>query len=87
MMAMAPELVRTDLLAPGETGPIKELMPRLRAAGVRAVSASGVLGDPTSATREEGDRLLRELVAQLDSELSRFEVNEQGRLVRVAVSR
>ena len=43
--------------------PIEQLLPRLREGGVSAVSANGVLGDPTGATATEGARLLGELVA------------------------
>ena len=40
-------------------------MPELRRAGVRAVSPSGVLGDPREATADEGRRLLAGLVRGL----------------------
>jgi creatinine amidohydrolase/Fe(II)-dependent formamide hydrolase-like protein len=33
--------------------------------GVQPLSASGVLGDPTSASAEEGRRLFEQLAAQL----------------------
>ncbi|HTF60208.1 MAG TPA: hypothetical protein VK713_09920 [Actinomycetes bacterium] len=38
-----------------------ELMPLLRADGVRAASTSGVPGDPTTTTAVEGAALLAEL--------------------------
>ena len=56
-LALDPSRVRPVRQA-GETGPLAELMPALRAGGVRAVSANGVLGDPAGATAEEGARLL-----------------------------
>ena len=40
---------------------LAELMPLLRADGVRAASTSSVLGDPTTATAVEGAALLAEL--------------------------
>ncbi len=40
-------------------------MPALRAGGVRAVSANGVLGDPAGASAAEGARLLDQLAADL----------------------
>ena len=49
----------------GDTRPIGELLPQLRAGGVRAVSASGVLGDPTRASAAAGERLLDGLVDDL----------------------
>ena len=42
-----------------------ELMPLLRADGVRAASTSDVLDDPTIATAVEGAALLAELGAEL----------------------
>ena len=40
---------------------LADLMPLLRADGVRAASTSSVLGDPTTATAVEGAALLAEL--------------------------
>jgi creatinine amidohydrolase/Fe(II)-dependent formamide hydrolase-like protein len=37
-------------------------MPQLRQGGVAAVSEVGVLGDPTTATAEEGERIFAEMV-------------------------
>lgn len=58
MLAIAPETVDLDAAEPGETGTLGELMPRLATEGVRAVSANGVLGDPTGASAAEGRALL-----------------------------
>jgi creatinine amidohydrolase len=44
-------------------------MPELRARGVRAVSPSGVLGDPAGASADEGEILLGQLAASLDRKL------------------
>jgi len=49
-------------LAAGNIEPLPVLLPRLRAGGVRAVSANGVLGDPTGAGAEEGAAMLAALV-------------------------
>jgi creatinine amidohydrolase len=62
MLHLEPGLVRTDRLGAGATQPVGELMSRLRAEGVRAVSPTGVLGDPRGATPQEGARLFGELV-------------------------
>ena len=86
LLVLAPALVRTDLLAPGETAPLPELMPRLRTAGVRAVSASGVLGDPTQASPEEGRRILERMVERIDGELAGLDVDERGRLASAPVA-
>jgi creatinine amidohydrolase len=64
MLALRPDLV-TDARAPGNARPLSDLMPELRRAGVRAVSPSGVLGDPREATADEGRRLLAGLVRAL----------------------
>ena len=40
-------------------------MPQLRTAGVRAVSETGILGDPTGATAEAGRALLGTLATGL----------------------
>jgi creatinine amidohydrolase len=65
MLAIDPDAVRLGLAAPGCTEPIERLLPRLRAEGVRPVSSSGVLGDPTGASAEEGRVLLDGLVTEL----------------------
>jgi mycofactocin system creatininase family protein len=65
MLALAPELVRLDLAAPGDTRPLAQIMPQLRAGGVRAVSSSGVLGDPSGASAAEGERILAALTTAL----------------------
>jgi len=51
--------------APGDTRPIDLLLPTLRREGVAAVSANGVLGDPTGASASEGAALLDTLSAEL----------------------
>jgi creatinine amidohydrolase len=65
MLVLRPERVALGRAAAGNTAPIEELMPALRARGVRPVSANGVLGDPTAATAEEGLRLLDAATAEL----------------------
>jgi creatinine amidohydrolase len=69
MLALAPGDVRADAAAPGETRPIADIMPDLRARGVRAVSPNGVLGDPSGACALEGEQLLGQLVASLNQTL------------------
>jgi creatinine amidohydrolase len=67
MLAIDPDAVRAELAAPGCTEPIEGLLERLRNEGVRPVSSSGVLGDPTGASAEEGRVLLDRLVTELAS--------------------
>jgi creatinine amidohydrolase len=74
LLYLAPDLVRLDLAEPGETRPVAELLPRLEAEGVRAVSPNGVLGDPTGASAYQGEvfvgRLVELAVAAYDRCLS-----------------
>jgi creatinine amidohydrolase len=65
LLALDPERVRMDRAVPGDTRPLAMLMPQLTAHGVRAVSETGVLGDPTAATAARGIALLDDLAAQL----------------------
>jgi creatinine amidohydrolase len=65
MLAIHPRRVNLAAARPGATQPLKELMPRLVQAGVAAVSANGVLGDPTGASAREGQRLLEAAVESL----------------------
>ncbi len=65
MLALDPGAVRLDLAEPGCTTPLADVLPRLRADGVRPVSSNGVLGDPTGANADEGKALLGALVEDL----------------------
>ena len=64
-LALDPARVRVELAGPGNRTPAAELMPLLRAAGVRAASRNGVLGDPAGACAAEGAALLEALTAHL----------------------
>jgi mycofactocin precursor peptide peptidase len=72
MLALAPEAVRLDRAAAGDTRPLARLLPALRASGVRAVSPGGVLGDPAGATAEEGRQLLATLASQATACIDRW---------------
>ena len=71
MLALDPALVR-PARAPGNTAPLSELLPTLRAGGVAAVSENGVLGDPTGASAEEGERLLSAMATHRTAALTRW---------------
>ena len=64
-LALSPERVHIDRAEPGNTRPITELMPVLRASSVHAVSPNGVLGDPAGASAAEGAALLGALLRDL----------------------
>ena len=50
----------------GATEGLLELLPALRLGGLRAVTDNGVLGDPTGASTEEGEQLLRDALDDLE---------------------
>jgi creatinine amidohydrolase len=68
MLALAPDQVRLDRAAAGPSPSFAELV-RL---GVRPLSPSGVLGDPTTATAEDGRRLFAELADLLAAAVERW---------------
>jgi creatinine amidohydrolase len=70
MLDMAPALVQMERAVPGDSRPLSQIWPLLRSSGVRAVSESGILGDPTAASSERGRILLDELAARLISQVS-----------------
>ena len=81
MLALAPDTVRPDLATPGNTAPLRELMPAISAGSVRDVSPSGVLGDPTGATAGEGAETVSVIVAALVTAVERWAVDDAtGRL-------
>lgn len=69
LLHLAPERVTMSAAEAGAEQPLAELLPRLRAEGVRAVSPNGVLGDPRRADAAAGARLLQRLVDDLVAEL------------------
>ena len=70
LLAIDPALVDLRQARAGALQPLEDIAPELRRQGVRAVSPSGVLGDPTGATLGEGrdllDKLTSDLVAAVD---------------------
>ena len=72
MLAIAPAMVGSRRPA-GPSQPVAALLPDLRERGVRAVSASGVLGDPGPASAAEGRALLTTLIADLNAFLEATE--------------
>ncbi|HEY6793576.1 MAG TPA: mycofactocin biosynthesis peptidyl-dipeptidase MftE [Kineosporiaceae bacterium] len=67
---LRPDQVRTQRAAAGTVTPLADLLPLLRVGGVRAVSANGVLGDPTGAQAQHGATLWEAAVARLDAFIS-----------------
>lgn len=59
---LRPGDVRMERAVAGETRPLPDLLPSLRREGVRAVSPSGVLGDPRGATAQHGAAFLDTMI-------------------------
>ena len=62
LLHISPGDVLTDRWLAGNGAPLPELLPSMRRGGVAAVSRVGVLGDPTTATAVEGERIFDEMV-------------------------
>jgi creatinine amidohydrolase len=69
-LQLRPETVSRERAVVGDTRPIGELLPQLQRGGLRAVTATGVLGDPTMATAQAGRQILAGLVADLLAHVS-----------------
>ncbi|MDT0274557.1 mycofactocin biosynthesis peptidyl-dipeptidase MftE [Blastococcus goldschmidtiae] len=80
MLHVEPRGVREAAAVAGETAPLAQILPRLRAEGVRAVSPNGVLGDPAGASAAEGVELVAELAGRLIAAVREWQVDPAGRL-------
>ena len=86
MLHLAPHLVDLARAAPGNLTPLADLLPTLTAEGVAAVSPSGVLGDPTTASAEAGRHLFEQLAADVTTRIRNGETDRTGRLLKPAAS-
>jgi creatinine amidohydrolase len=68
MLALHPELVKMDRAVPGYTGDLETGLPTFLEKGVDALTDTGVIGDPRSASAEHG-RLYIERLLDLAAEL------------------
>jgi mycofactocin system creatininase family protein len=80
MLHVEPAQVLAERAEKGETAPLRELLPRMRAEGVRAVSPNGVLGDPAGASAAEGAELVADLTGRLVAAVREWRVDPAGRL-------
>ncbi|HEY5854139.1 MAG TPA: mycofactocin biosynthesis peptidyl-dipeptidase MftE [Aldersonia sp.] len=80
MLHLRPESVDLAAAEPGNTEPIAGLLPRLRTGGMAAVTANGVLGDPTGASAVEGARLFADLCGGARAAYDRWQPDDTGRL-------
>jgi mycofactocin precursor peptide peptidase len=80
LLHISPTDVWVDERLPGNREPLTQLMPQLLQGGVGAVSELGVLGDPTTATAEEGERIYLEMVDACLRSIVRWTPNRDGML-------
>jgi mycofactocin precursor peptide peptidase len=80
LLHISPGTVRTNEWLPGNTAPLAELLPAMRRGGIAAVSAVGVLGDPTTASGQEGARIFSEMVHACAERVSRWGPDRNGML-------
>jgi mycofactocin system creatininase family protein len=80
LLYLSPSDVLIEESCPGNSAPLADLMPRMRSGGVAAVSEVGVLGDPTTATAEAGERLFDEMVTGCADRVSRWAPRDDGML-------
>jgi creatinine amidohydrolase len=70
MLHLQPDTVRLDRAEAGNTAPLSQILPSLVAHGARAVSANGVLGDPTGANAAEGAATLEAMARTIADHLA-----------------
>lgn len=80
LLHLWPHLVHADRCAPGNVEPLPALMGRMRRGGVAAVSETGVLGDPSTATAAAGERILAQMVADCVDRILRWAPDTGGML-------
>ena len=80
LLHISPEAVRLEERVPGNRAPLAELLPAMRSGGVAAVSELGVLGDPTTATGVDGERLFTEMVEGCARRIERWNPDRDGML-------
>jgi creatinine amidohydrolase len=72
MLHVAPDTVHTDRIERGTIGDASDLVAQMRTSGVAGVAANGVLGDPTTATKEHGIAVMNLYSSSLATHLARL---------------
>ena len=80
LLHISPADVRTNRWRVGNDAPLSDLMPSMRRGGVAAVSEVGVLGDPTTATAADGERILADMVDDCARRIGRWTPGADGML-------
>jgi creatinine amidohydrolase len=84
LLHLDPARVDLTQAVAGNCEPLERLLPAMRAGGVRAVSPSGVLGDPRTATAAAGAALLENMVTDVLARMSQAHPDATGCLIRTA---
>ncbi|WP_186241679.1 mycofactocin biosynthesis peptidyl-dipeptidase MftE [Mycobacterium simulans] len=80
LLHLSPADVLTDRWRAGNGASLSELLPSMRRGGVAAVSPTGVLGDPTTATADDGKRIFAEMVDDCARRIARWLPGPDGML-------
>ncbi|WP_159230644.1 mycofactocin biosynthesis peptidyl-dipeptidase MftE [Mycolicibacterium vanbaalenii] len=80
LLHISPGVVREEERVPGNRAPLSELLPEMLRGGVAAVSSLGVLGDPTTATAEEGRTIFAEMIDGCQGRITRWAPDHEGML-------
>ena len=80
LLHLSPDVVAVEHAVPGNRAPLAELIGPMRAGGVAAVSAVGVLGDPTTAGAADGARIFADMVDECLDRITRWTPNRDGML-------
>ena len=72
LLHLDPSCVRVDRAEPGSTARWRDIRSAVVADGLAAVTANGVLGDPTTATAAEGATVFAGMIDQLASAVGRL---------------
>lgn len=81
LLHISPDAVRREEVLAGNSAPLHELMAPMRTGGVAAVSAIGVLGDPTTASSQDGAGMLSAMIRRCADAVRRWLPDADGRLV------
>ena len=79
MLHVAPDKVLTDRIERGTVGDSSDLVAQMRTGGVAGVSANGVLGDPTTATKQHGVAVLKLYSSHLAAHLAALSIEWRGK--------
>jgi mycofactocin system creatininase family protein len=78
LLHLAPTQVDMSVARAGNVAPVRELLPTMKASGTRAVSPSGVLGDPTGASAAEGVVLFERMVETVLRRMAAGSIDDRG---------